>query len=89
VRRHYWVAGSVQGVGFRYFARSQAARLGLSGWVRNHPDGEVEVLAEGKAEQLLAFETQLRRGPRMASVTTVRTQEISDQSEELSSFEIR
>ena len=89
MRRHYRIAGAVQGVGFRYFTWSQAVRLGISGWVRNQADGQVEVLAEGAVAALVEFEAQLRRGPRMASVTNVRIQEISDQTEQLSSFEIR
>ncbi len=47
VRRHIVFYGYVQGVGFRWKARSTASRLGVSGWVRNLDDGSVEMEAEG------------------------------------------
>jgi acylphosphatase len=52
-----WVSGRVQGVGFRWWARSQALAAGLDGWARNLPDGRVEIVAEGArgaCEELLA-----------------------------------
>lgn len=70
-RLHAVVEGVVQGVNFRYQTRRMARSLLLVGWVRNTPDGSVEVLAEGarvELEQLLAF---LRKGPAMAHVTRV------------------
>ena len=68
---HAIVRGQVQGVNFRSSTVTQAARLSLAGWVRNLPDGSVEVLAEGPRpvlEQLLAF---LRHGPPSARVSGV------------------
>jgi acylphosphatase len=53
----------VQGVGFRFFAETQAAVEGLHGWVRNLQDGRVEVLFEGDAEAVNRAEAKLRRGP--------------------------
>ena len=47
IRRHIIFYGYVQGVGFRWKARSAAERYGISGWVRNLPDGSVEMEAEG------------------------------------------
>jgi acylphosphatase len=89
VRRRYLVEGEVQGVGFRYFAVRRALRIGVSGWVRNLPDGRVEALAEGSLALLAEFEAALRRGPDMASVTNVQVVEISDETEVLTSFIIR
>jgi acylphosphatase len=66
------VQGRVQGVGFRYSAYYEARRLGLSGWVRNTPDGAVEVLAEGRKKDLESFLQWLRRGPPGAWVDSVR-----------------
>lgn len=69
--RRYVVSGRVQGVGFRYFAEAAGRREGLNGWVRNLPDGRVEVEAEGDAEALERFEWRLRQGPRSARVEAV------------------
>ena len=60
---HVRVSGIVQGVGFRWFVREKARRLGLSGWVRNLPDGSVEVIAAGDDGQLQLLKEELRRGP--------------------------
>jgi acylphosphatase len=65
---HAVVRGRVQGVGFRWFVRAAARRLGLSGWVRNLGDGAVEVAADGAAESIEAFRRALREGPAGATV---------------------
>jgi len=67
----YRVSGRVQGVGYRYFARQQAERMGVAGFARNLPDGSVEVFAEGEPEALSAFEDVLRQGPSFAEVMNV------------------
>jgi acylphosphatase len=66
------VEGRVQGVGFRYSAFHEARRLGLTGWVRNTRDGDVEVFAEGPREKLDAMLKWLHRGPPGARVDSVR-----------------
>lgn len=68
---HVRVTGIVQGVGFRWFVREKARRLGLSGWVRNLPDGSVEVAASGQPGQLELLRGELRRGPNGARVDGV------------------
>lgn len=65
------VSGLVQGVGYRYFVYRQAVHLGLRGFVRNQPDGSVEVVAEGTPDALRELEDLLRRGPTHAQVTRV------------------
>lgn len=69
--RRYWVRGRVQGVFFRATTRDKARALGLDGYVRNLPDGRVEVLASGDAEDLESLERFLREGPQMARVDGV------------------
>jgi acylphosphatase len=66
--RGYLVSGRVQGVGFRFFTEAAAAREGLHGFVRNLPDGRVEIAAEGDAEALERFERHVRHGPPGAHV---------------------
>lgn len=65
---HLRITGVVQGVGFRWFVRERARRLGISGWVRNLPDGSVEVAAAGDPRHLELLRAELQRGPRGAAV---------------------
>jgi acylphosphatase len=65
------VRGMVQGVGFRYFVERQARSLGIVGYVRNRPDGGVEVVAEGDRSLLEDLLSSLRRGPSGAHVSGV------------------
>lgn len=67
----YRVSGWVQGVYFRATTRERALGLGLTGWVRNTPDGSVEVLACGEEAKLAALEAWLQRGPAHARVVSV------------------
>ena len=71
VARRFFISGRVQNVGFRWFARDTAAREGVSGWVRNLPDGRVEALVEGDSEAVTRVERALRSGPRGARVDEV------------------
>jgi len=71
VARRFVISGRVQGVGFRYFAQEAALREGITGWVRNLPDGQVEALVEGESEAVTRLERALRSGPRGARVDTV------------------
>jgi acylphosphatase len=69
--RRLVIGGRVQGVGFRYFTQEIALREGVTGWVRNLPDGCVEVYLEGEAETVIRVERLLRRGPPSARVDEV------------------
>ena len=71
VARRFVISGRVQGVGFRYFTQDTARREGVTGWVRNLPDGCVEALAEGDVEAVTRVERALRIGPRGARVERV------------------
>lgn len=73
--RHVHVAGRVQGVGFRWHTVEAARAIGVAGWVRNLPDGRVEVWIEGEpaaVEELLAW---LRHGPPASRVETCAVRE--------------
>jgi acylphosphatase len=73
--RRYYVGGTVQGVGYRYFTRGEALRIGVTGYVRNLRDGRVEVYAVGSTAKLEALRAELERGPRGASVSSVNQEE--------------
>ena len=76
IARHVSVTGRVQGVFFRAWTRDQAIELGVTGWVRNCPDGRVDLHIEGEGapvEQLIA---RLRRGPSGAKVDDVHLWEV-------------
>lgn len=68
VRMYIKVSGLVQGVGFRWFAGQNAARLGLTGWVRNLEDGDVEMEVQGDGRAVDEFIGAVTRGPRWAQV---------------------
>jgi acylphosphatase len=84
---HFTVTGSVQGVFFRMHTRQQALRHGLSGWVRNLPDGRVEGMASGDTDALKDLQDWLWRGPQRARVTAVEIQTLAFQP--FAGFEIR
>ena len=71
IARRYLITGRVQGVGYRNFVEYIARKLGLSGFVRNLRDGNVEVLAMGAPEKLSEFRRALAKGPMMAKVSGV------------------
>jgi acylphosphatase len=71
-RVHLHVEGLVQGVSFRAYTAEEARRLGVKGWVRNLPDGRVEVEAEGERSAVEALVAWCRHGPPAARVENVR-----------------
>lgn len=68
---HLEVAGRVQGVGFRWFARQQARRLGVDGWAVNTPAGTVQIVAKGEPDALKQLESAVAQGPSGAIVKSV------------------
>ena len=76
----------VQGVGFRWFTRNAAGLYGLGGWVRNRPDGSVEIEAEGQKEAVEAFLADVREGPRFSRVSAMSVDWIAVKHE--GSFEV-
>lgn len=86
--RRFVVTGRVQGVGFRWFVLQQARQLGLGGFARNCPDGTVEVVASGAEAAVGRLEEALRRGPAMAKVSDVSSEDAAGQ-EPFTAFDIR
>jgi acylphosphatase len=74
---HLLIDGRVQGVGYRWFTRHAGRELGLTGKVRNLPDGRVEVHAAGTPEQLAQFLDRLREGPPASRVTDISEEEMA------------
>jgi acylphosphatase len=68
---HVRVTGRVQGVGFRHFVRERARALDLSGWVKNRPDGSVELLVSGDEDAARRLLDVVRHGPPYAEVAAV------------------
>ena len=86
---HFLIQGRVQGVGFRWFVQREAAELDLRGWVRNTEDGDVEVMAAGKPEDLDELRASLRKGPRGARVDRLVEHSLAEkEAEGLTSFQI-
>jgi acylphosphatase len=87
VRYRVLISGRVQGVFFRDTCRRMAERLGVSGWVRNLPDGNVEAVFEGADGEVGRLMEWSRHGPPHAVVEDVRVQ--SEPPEGISGFQIR
>ena len=76
---HLTIQGKVQGVFYRASAKKTALRLGITGWVKNTPDKDVEIMAQGSKEQLLDFVEWCKEGPAGARVDTVKSKRVDDQ----------
>jgi len=85
--KRFRISGKVQGVYFRAATQTEALRLGIRGWVRNLPDGDVEVLACGESENLDTFAKWLWQGPPRAKVKSVQEQATAPQQH--ATFEVR
>jgi len=82
------VRGRVQGVYFRAFTRDEAEQLGVTGWVRNNPDGSVECFAQAPEDKIEAFIRFLHKGSPGAKVERVQLSEETPQPR-LKGFEIQ
>ncbi len=87
-RVHLYISGRVQGVFFRAFTKERADFYGITGWVRNLPDGRVEALGEGDEEILKEWIKDLWEGPPLADVKDIK-EEWSEAKNEFIEFEIR
>ncbi len=87
IGRRFIVTGRVQGVGYRYFAKTSAEKLGLRGYARNLEDGTVEVFAVGPEKQVEELLGALQLGPRLSEVRGIEHQPAAPEPH--SSFEIR
>lgn len=85
---HLFVSGKVQGVSYRANAERMARMLGVSGWVRNLPDGRVEILAQGEEKSLRSYLAWVHQGPSQSRVDHVESH-WDDCTEILQDFHIR
>ena len=76
IARNLLIKGRVQGVGYRYYTQREAEKLGLTGFVKNLYNGDVEVYVEGDKEIVDYFISFLRRGPGFADVDEIKITEI-------------
>lgn len=72
IEMKFLISGRVQGVGFRHFTKTNARQMGVTGWVRNLPDGDVETLLQGEEKKVLEMADLLRDGPLTAKVDTLK-----------------
>ncbi|MBI2101872.1 acylphosphatase [Candidatus Woesearchaeota archaeon] len=84
---HLIVSGRVQGVYFRANVRDKALQLGLKGYAKNLPDGNVEVVAEGNGEKIKELVDFIKKGPGVASVTGIQMKH--KEPENFKNFEVR
>ena len=87
-RVHIFVSGRVQGVFFRENTRKRAKKLGITGWVRNLPDGRVEAVFEGDKDKVEELISWAKKGPMFAKVDGVEVI-LEEYKEEFDNFEIK
>ena len=83
------VKGTVQMVGYRYFARLNAREMGIRGWVRNLPNGDVEVVASADRDVMEDFIVLLERGPSSAVVRDILVNYDYPVDESVTGFSVR
>lgn len=88
IRAHIFVQGMVQGVFFRVKTRQKAKVLGVTGWVKNLPDGRVEAVFEGGKEKVEQIIEWIKKGPLFSRVDDVKI-DFEECKGEFENFEIR
>ncbi len=88
MKKHIFISGRVQGVGFRHFTKTHARSLGVKGWVRNLQDGRVEAIFQGDEQLVNQLIEKCKRGPRSAYVQSI---EVDEEKEEdaFTEFKVR
>lgn len=87
---HVFFEGRVQGVGFRYTVKRESTGFDVAGWIRNLPDGRVEMLAQGEPDEVDAFLAAVREGELAGNISSMQVETAdADPAEPLRGFEIR
>src|SRR5437588_447772 len=89
VRKHWFVSGQVQGVGFRAFTYEAARDLELRGWVRNLTDRRVEIVAQGPPKQVEQLLEKVKKGPESGRVEGVKEGKVDEKEKLAEEFESR
>lgn len=84
---HVYISGFVQGVGYRHFVKRKAQEIGLTGWVKNLPDGRVEAVFQGSKENIEEMILLCRKGPFLSEVEDVEV-EWEEAEKEYNNFDI-
>ncbi len=87
MKKHIYITGRVQGVGFRHFTRKNADKLGITGWVKNLPDGRVEAVFQGTEEDVKELISRCKKGPISSYVQDIEVSEIEN-TQDHRSFEV-
>jgi len=88
IRAHVIISDNVQNVGFRFNTRIKARNLGLTGWIKNLPDGDVESVFEGEEDKVKGIIEWFKKGPFLSKINDVKV-EFNEYKAEFESFEIR
>ncbi len=86
---HVFVSGFVQNVGYRQFVKEIARQIGLTGWVKNMPDGRVEALFSGSKDKIEKATEQVWKGPFLSEVKSVDVEWSENSHSSFNTFEIR
>lgn len=87
MKKHIFITGRVQGVGFRHFTRKNADKIGITGWVKNLPDGRVEALFQGPEQKVNELIDCCKEGPISAYVKEIDVNKAED-TKDHDSFEV-
>lgn len=87
MKKHIFITGRVQGVGFRHFTRKNADKIGITGWVKNLPDGRVEALFQGPEQKVNELIDRCKEGPISAYVKEIDVNKAED-TKDHDSFEV-
>ncbi len=89
MRKHIFISGRVQGVGFRHFTRKNAEALNVDGWVKNLADGRVEAVFEGSEEAVQDLIKRCKRGPAPSRVEELEVKDAENEKNTLKGFQVR
>ncbi|MBD3615271.1 MAG: acylphosphatase [Gracilimonas sp.] len=88
MKKHIFISGRVQGVGFRHFTKKNAEALGVKGWVKNLPDKRVEAIFQGSEEKVDDLIQRCKKGPVASFVQDIKVRDAKDETV-YKSFEVK